>query len=155
MNFITPEEKTMLERQLSELRALDKDLVQRIAEARAQGDLRENADYHAAREDKGLNDAKIRELEARLATAVVTGDGEVPADMVFVGAMVRLRDVGSNGIDIYKLVGQASGRFDVEYIEVTVTSPMGEALLRARVGEVVRVDLPRGEKRFEIVEIVT
>jgi transcription elongation GreA/GreB family factor len=69
--------------------------------------------------------------------------------------MVRLRDVGNNDIDIYKLVGQASGRFDVEYIEVTVTSPMGEALLRARVGEVVRVDLPRGEKRFEIVEIVT
>ena len=155
MNFITSEEKAMLERQLSGLRALDKDLVQRIAEALAQGDLRENADYHAAREDKGLNDAKIRELEARLATAVVTGGAEVPEDMVFVGAMVRLRDVGNNDIDIYKLVGQASGRFDVEYIEVTVTSPMGEALLRARVGEVVRVDLPRGEKRFEIVEIVT
>jgi transcription elongation factor GreA len=155
MNFITSEEKAMLERQLSGLRALDKDLVQRIAEARAQGDLRENADYHAAREDKGLNDAKIRELEARLATAVVTGGAEVPEDMVFVGAMVRLRDVGNNDIDIYKLVGQASGRFDVEYIEVTVTSPMGEALLRARVGEIVRVDLPRGEKRFEIVEIVT
>jgi len=155
MNFITAEEKAMLERQLSELRALDRDLVERIAEARAQGDLRENADYHAAREDKGLNDAKLRELEARLATAIVASDAEVPADMVFVGALVRLRDVANNDIDIYKLVGQSTGRFDLEYIEVTVTSPMGEALLRARIGEVVRVDLPRGEKRFEIVEIVT
>ena len=69
MDFITAEEKTMLEEKLSELRVHDKALIQRIAEARALGDLRENAEYHASREDKAMNDAKIKELEERLSRA--------------------------------------------------------------------------------------
>ena len=56
--------------------------------------------------------------------------------------------------DLYKLVGEATGSFDVDYVEVTASSPMGEALMKARVGETVRVDLPKGAKRFEILEIV-
>ena len=155
MNFITPEEKTQLEQLLSTLRANDKMLIQRIQEARALGDLRENAEYHAAREDKAMNDAKMKEIESRLASAQIAGETSMPTDMVFVGMVVRLRDVDRGDDDLYKLVGESSGRFDVDYIEVTTTSPMGVALMKARVGEVVRVDLPRGEKRFEIVEIVT
>ncbi|MCE2882272.1 MAG: hypothetical protein LW636_07935 [Planctomycetaceae bacterium] len=85
MDFITAEEKTLLEQRLSELRANDKVLIQRIAEARALGDLRENAEYHASREDKAMNDAKIKELEERLATAQVADSSAMPADMVFVG----------------------------------------------------------------------
>ncbi|MBL9118623.1 MAG: transcription elongation factor GreA [Phycisphaerae bacterium] len=154
MNFITPEEKSQLEQLLSSLRAADKMLIQRIQEARALGDLRENAEYHAAREDKAMNDAKIKEVESRLASAHIAGEASVPTDMVFVGMMVRLRDVDRGDDDLYKLVGESTGRFDLEYIEVTTTSPMGVALMKARVGEVVRVDLPRGAKRFEIVEIV-
>lgn len=155
MNIITADEKAQLEKLLSELRAQDKALILRIQEARALGDLRENAEYHAAREDKALNDAKIKEVESRLATAQIAGDGKVPSDMVFVGAMVKLRDVDGGDEDLYKLVGQATGRFDLDYVEVTTTSPMGVALMKARIGEVVRVDLPRGTKRFEILEIVT
>ena len=56
--------------------------------------------------------------------------------------------------DSYRLVGQATGRFDLEYVEVTTTSPMGSALMKARIGETIRVDLPRGEKRFTIIEII-
>lgn len=155
MDIITPDEKVQLEQLLSELRAHDKQLIQRIAEARAQGDLKENAEYHAAREDKALNDAKLKEVERRLATAQIAGETSVPIDMVFVGVTVRLRDVEAGDEDLYRLVGQATGRFDLEYVEVTTTSPMGMALLKARIGEVVRVDLPRGTKRFEILEIVT
>lgn len=154
MNFITPEEKAQLEQLLSNLRANDKQLILRIQEARALGDLRENAEYHAAREDKAMNDAKIKEVEGRLATAQIAGETTVPTDMVFVGVVVRLRDVDRGGDDLYKLVGESTGRFDLDYVEVTTTSPMGVALMKARVGEVVRVDLPRGEKRFEILEIV-
>lgn len=155
MDIITPDEKIQLEQLLSELRAHDKQLIQRIAEARAQGDLKENAEYHAAREDKALNDAKLKEVERRLATAQIAGETSVPTDMVFVGVTVRLRDVEAGDEDLYRLVGQATGRFDLEYVEVTTTSPMGMALLKARIGEVVRVDLPRGTKRFEILQIVT
>jgi transcription elongation factor GreA len=155
MNFITPEEKAQLEQLLSSLRANEKMLILRIQEARALGDLRENAEYHAAREDKAMNAAKMKEIENRLATAQLAGETEIPTDMVFVGTVVRLKDVDRGDDDLYKLVGESTGRFDLDYIEVTTTSPMGLALMKARIGEVVRVDLPRGLKRYEIIEIVT
>ncbi|MEY3027398.1 MAG: Transcription elongation factor GreA [Planctomycetota bacterium] len=154
MDFITAEEKAQLQEKLSELRQLDKMLIQRIADARALGDLRENAEYHASREDKAMNDAKIKEIETRLVTAQVADASTLPEDMVFVGATVRLRDEDRGDDDLYRLVGQATGRFDLEYVEVTTTSPMGVALMKARIGETIRVDLPRGEKRFTIIEIV-
>lgn len=154
MDYITPADKTKLEEQLKECIKLRKVLSERIGTARALGDLKENGDYHAAREDQGMNEAKIRQIESRLASAIVA-DGEfMPKDIVFLGATVKLRDVDSEAEEMYKLVGQASGDFDEEVIEVTPTSPMGQALMKARVGEVVKVDSRRGEKRFEIVEIV-
>jgi transcription elongation factor GreA len=154
MEFITPQEKETITAKLDELKAKRPVLTQRIAEARALGDLKENADYHAAREDQGLNEAEIRRLEQRLSTAHVAQDIEVPEDMVFLGASVKLRDLDNNDEDVYKLVGESSGSFSFDYIEVTTSSPMGEALMKARVGETVRVSLPKGSKRFQILEIV-
>lgn len=155
MDFVTADEKAGLERKLQELISKRKQITERIAEARALGDLRENAEYHAAREDQGLNEATIRALEQRLSRATSIADEQVgPADVVFVGSTVRLREVDSESEDLYRLVGEATGNFDADYVEVTTTSPMGEALLKARVGETVRVSLPRGEKRFLVVEIV-
>lgn len=155
MEFITQEEKTKLEERLEELKAKRPVLSKRIAEARALGDLKENADYHAAREDQGLNEADIRRVEERLRTANVADTSSVPRDMVFLGAVVRLRDTANDQEDLYKLVGEASGRFDSDEIEVTVSSPMGESLMKAHVGDVVKVDLPRGTKRFEVMAIVS
>jgi transcription elongation factor GreA len=77
----------------------------------------------------------------------------MPDGMVFVGATVRLRDVSSGDEDLYRLVGDSTGAIDVDYIEVTPNSPMGLSLLKARIGDTIKVDLPRGERRFEIVEI--
>ncbi len=154
MDFITNQEKAMMQAKLTELREMDRALIQRIADARALGDLRENAEYHAAREDKGMNDAKIKEIEGRLATAQIADSSALPDGMVFVGATVRLRDDDRGDDDLYRLVGQATGRFDLEYVEVTTTSPMGVALMKATIGESIRVDLPRGAKRFTILAIV-
>ncbi|MFO0894385.1 MAG: transcription elongation factor GreA [Phycisphaerales bacterium] len=153
MDIVSKADKEKIEAQLAECISMRKVISERIAEARAQGDLRENADYHAAREDQGHNEAKIRELEAKLARVHVAGDVEVPEDMVFLGAVVRLKDVGSGRAELYKLVGSLSDA-DEEWLEVTVSSPMGMALMKARVGETIRVELPRGERRFEIVAIV-
>lgn len=148
-------DKERLESQLAECINARKALTERIAEARAQGDLKENADYHAARDDQGHNEAKIRELEAKLARVQVVGEGmEVPKDMVFLGAVVQLREVGAARVELFKLVGSLT-EDDADWIEVTISSPMGEALMRARIGETIRVSLPRGEKRFEVVAIVT
>ena len=154
MDFITADEKKQLEEKLAELKSRRPVITQRIAEARALGDLKENAEYHAARDDQGMNEAEIRRLEERLKTAKVADNVDVPEDMVFLGAVVKLRDLDDDSADLYKLVGEATGNFDADEIEVTTGSPMGESLLKSRVGETVKVDLPRGEKRFEILEIL-
>jgi transcription elongation factor GreA len=155
MEFITAQERTQIEGKIEERKALRAVLSVRIAEARALGDLKENADYHAAREDQGLNEAEIRRLEEKLRNSKVVEDGATPTDMVFLGSVVRLRDVDDESEELYKIVGQASGsfNFDSDEIEVTATSPMGESLMKRRVGDVVKVSLPRGEKRYEVVEI--
>jgi len=154
MEFLSENEKQKLIEKIDRLIAHRPVIVQRIAEARALGDLKENADYHAARDDQGLNEAEIRRLEKRLANATITNESEIPEGIVFIGSIVRLRDTDDNSDDLYKLVGEASGTFDSDEIEVTAASPMGESLMKASVGSVIKVDLPRGIKRFEVVEIL-
>jgi len=154
MDFLTAEEKDQLEAKLDSLRKRRSELVDRIAEARAKGDLKENAEYHAAREDHAMNERTIKELESRLKNAKITDSSSVPDDMVFVGATVKLRDVENGDEELYKLVGEAKVDFTQDYIEVSSNSPMGQSLMKARVGETVRVDLPRGTKQYEILEII-
>lgn len=154
MEILTPEEKARLQKQLEELRSQRRAISERIGAARELGDLSENAEYHAAREDQGLNEAKIRQLQDRLARCVVSTEDSRPDDIIFLGATVRLRDVDSEQEDLYKLVGDATGDVTLDYIEVTPNSPMGLALMKARVGDVIRADLPRGERRFAVVEIL-
>ena len=153
MEFMTGDEKVLLQQKLDTLRAKRPELSKRIGEARALGDLRENAEYHAAREDQGMLEAEIRRLEERLAQAKVVSDEQIPSDVVFVGATVRLRDEDGDE-DVYRLVGESTGSAELDIVEVTVSSPMGEALMKARVGEWIRVDAPRGIIRFEILEIL-
>ena len=153
MQYLTPEEKTLLEEKLREFTKLRKSLSDRIGRARELGDLRENAEYHTAKEDQGHNERKIRDIEEKLSAAVIVGDDALPEGMVFVGATVRLRDVKSGDEELYSLVGEITGDGDDDHIQVTPNSPMGMALMKSRVGETVRVDLPRGPRKYEIVEI--
>ncbi len=153
MLYLTREDKDLLEEKLREFKKQRKVLSDRIGRAREMGDLRENAEYHTAKDDQGHNERKIRDIEAKLASAVVVGDDELPEGMVFVGATVRLRDVNSGDEEVYSLVGELAGDLDSDHIQVTPNSPMGMALMKARVGETVRVDLPRGARHFKIVEI--
>jgi transcription elongation factor GreA len=153
MEMITQAERTQIETRLNHLKANRAVISTRIAEARALGDLKENGDYHAAREQQGLEEAEIRRLEQRLSSAQTVDESARNSDVVFLGSMVTLKDIGSGRKDKVKLVGEVSGGGSDDFDEVTVTSPMGEALLKARVGETIRVNTPRGVKRFEIVEI--
>ncbi len=154
MEFLTPDEKIKLEERLEELKDNRPEISNRIAEARALGDLKENAEFHAAREEQGVQEAEIRRLQERLDSAKVIEKGDVPEDIVFLGATVKLREEGDDEEEFFRLVGEPSGNLDADIVEVSVSSPMGEALLKARVGETVRVDTPRGIKRFEVIEIV-
>jgi transcription elongation factor GreA len=154
MEFLTPDEHASLSAKLAELKKVRPEIAKRIEEARALGDLKENGDYHAAREDQAMNEAEVRRLEERLASASVVDKQEGMEDIVFIGSTVRLKDLDRGDDDLYKLVGEPSGAISLDFVEVSVSSPMGEALMKSRVGDVVRVDAPRGVKRFEILEIL-
>ncbi|MEO1534966.1 MAG: transcription elongation factor GreA [Planctomycetota bacterium] len=154
MEFITEEERSKLEDQLKQLIEHRPVISDRIAEARALGDLKENAEYHAAREQQGMEEAEIRRIEERLASAQVVDASKQADGVVFVGSIVRLKDLKRGDDDTYRLVGELSGDALAEHVEVSVNSPMGQALLKSRVGEVIRVDAPKGVKQFEITEIL-
>ncbi|MCC6285955.1 MAG: transcription elongation factor GreA [Phycisphaerales bacterium] len=155
MEIISKSEKETIEARLAALIQNRPVLATRIADARALGDLKENAEYHAARELQGLEEAEIRRLEERLARAQVVDAGAgKDAGVVFLGSTVKLRDESTGDEELYRLVGEASTMLIEEYIEVTVSSPMGEALMKARIGETVRVRAPRGVKAFVIIEIL-
>lgn len=153
MELLSKSEKEQLDHRLSDLIANRPVISKRIAEARELGDLKENGDYHAAREQQGIEEAEIRRLEQRLAQVKVIDDAmqKAAGGTVFIGSAVKMKDLDDDDVDMYKLVGESSGSGD--YVEVTANSPMGEAMMKARVGDVIRVSAPRGTKRFEILEI--
>ena len=154
MELITPDEKAQLQKRLTDLQQNRHKISERIAEARALGDLKENSEYHAAREQQGLEEAEIRRLEEKLQNAQVIDTNKQADGVVFIGSIVRLKDLTRGDDDTYRLVGELSGNAMSEHVEVSVNSPMGQALLKSRVGEIVRVDAPRGVKQFEIMELL-
>ncbi len=156
MEFVTQHEKEAIEAKLAHLVANRPVLVLRIAEARALGDLKENGDYHAAREQQGMDEADIRRYQDRLSNLSVIDEkmSKAVEGMVFMGATVKLKDLDRGDEDLYKLVGESSDDNTSDVIEVTLNSPMGEALFKAQVGTVIRVSAPRGTKQFKVVSIV-
>jgi len=151
MDYLTPEEHKKLKEELDGLIAERPVISTRIGTAREMGDLKENADYHAAKDDQAHNERKIKDLEKRLAAVTVADTENVPEGVVFLGSIVRLKNLSNNKEDLYKLVGETTGRFDLDYLEVTPNSPLGEALFKSRVGETVGVVLPAGRTQFEIL----
>ncbi len=155
MEMVTKAEREQIEARLASLIANRPVISTRIAEARALGDLKENGDYHAAREQQGMEEAEIRRLETRLADVSIVDDSHRSSGIVFIGATVKMKEEGTRfEAELFRLVGEASGTVSEEITEVTANSPMGEALMKARVGEVVAVRSPRGIKKFKILEIV-
>ena len=153
MDYLTNEEHTRLKEELESLIGRRSEFSDRIGRARELGDLKENADYHAAKDDQGHNERKIKDLETRLAEVVVADTTHVPEDMVFLGVVVRLKNLKTEKEDSYLLVGESTGRLDLDYMEVTPNSELGKAMLKARVGETIGVDLPNGRTQFEVVAI--
>ena len=153
MDYLTNEEHTNLKKELESLIGRRSEISDRIGRARELGDLKENADYHAAKDDQGHNERKIKDLETRLAEVVVADTTHVPEDMVFLGVVVRLKNLKTEKEDSYMLVGESTGRLDLDYMEVTPNSELGKAMLKARVGETIGVDLPNGRTQFEVVVI--
>ena len=137
--------------ELKELEEQQPHIRERIATARAEGDLSENAEYHAARESLALLQAKIGELKYKLSTAEIVDESTLPTDEVAFGCTVRLRDLDCDEEETYTLVG--SGEEDHLNGRILATSPMAMGLIGKKVGDVAEVRVPIGLLRLEILEI--
>ncbi len=126
-------------------------IAEKIAEARAEGDLKENAEYHAQRENQGLMQAKINALKNKLANAFVIDPSKQPKDEVAFGATIKVRDLDYGDEEEYTLVG--AGDEDYDTGKILTTSPIGAALMGAKLGKKVEIKVPRGLQRYEILAI--
>ena len=154
MELVTAEEKAALLAKLEALLVNRPKITQRIAEAREMGDLKENAEYHSAREEQGLQEAQIRRLSGKLSHVQVIDDSHKSSGVIFVGATVRIQEVGSDEIETFRLVGESTGITPPDMVEATLNSPFGAALEKSRVGDIISVRGPRGIKKFQIKEIL-
>ena len=126
-------------------------IAEKIAEARAEGDLKENAEYHAQRENQGMLQAKINRLKGELANGMILDPATMPRDEVAFGATVKVKDLDFDDEEVYTLVG--SGEEDYDTGKILLTSPIGQGLVGKKVGEVAEIEAPKGVFKLEIVEI--
>ena len=155
MQMVSAEEKAALEKKREDLYKAQLDVQERIRKAAALGDLSENAEYHFAKEENRTIQRELAELESKLKSVAVVSTDNVPEDMVFLGHTVKLLDLDDDSEQLVRLVGEAQpGGGDDDVMPVSVSSPMGEALMKARVGETFKVKAPRGTLEFKILAIV-
>src|SRR5437868_11519818 len=145
MQMISAEEKAAMERKREELFKAQIDVQERIRKAAALGDLSENAEYHFAKEENRSIQRQLAELEMKLRSVSVVSTENVPEDIVFLGHTVKLLDLDDDSEQLVQIVGEAQPpSADSDVLPVSVSSPMGEALMKARVGDTIRVKAPRG-----------
>ena len=127
------------------------EIVEQLASARAEGDLSENAEYHAQRENQGLLQAKINLLRDKLARATIVDTSKLPKDEVAFGATVIVRDLDYDDEETFSLIG--AGEEDYDTGKILITSPIGQGLVGKKVGEVAEISVPKGTLRFKVLEI--
>ncbi len=149
--YLTKEGEDALRRELTQLRDTRRPaLAQRLKEAAAQGDLKENADYHDAKEKLGFIEGRVQQIESILRNAIVVDSSE-GSDEVRIGTTVIIREDGEDDDEEYRIVGSAEA--NPRERKISEKSPIGSALLGKRAGEKVKVKTPDGVIKFRIVEI--
>jgi transcription elongation factor GreA len=142
-----------LEAELKQLRSIERPrIIQAIAEARELGDLKENAEYHAAREEQGFVEGRIKEIEAKLSHAHIIDISRIPpAEKVIFGATTQVLDVDTDEEITYKIVGDDEA--DIKFNMISIHSPIARALVGKSVGDEVRIETPGGVRLFEIIKV--
>lgn len=126
-------------------------IIKEIAEARSHGDLSENAEYHAAREKQGIIEAKIRDIETKLASSEIVDAPRGPLTRVCFGCKVKIEDMDTGDVREYRLVGPYEA--DIDRGLISMTSPLGRALMNKTLEDDVTVVAPGNTKEYEILEI--
>ncbi|MCL2006015.1 MAG: transcription elongation factor GreA [Planctomycetaceae bacterium] len=127
------------------------EILERLATARAEGDLKENAEYHGARESQGLLQARINDLKSKLSRATILDPALMPQDEVRFGATVQVQRKGSKSPETFTLVG--AGEEDYDSGKILVTSPLAQGFLGAKKGDSVTVQLPNRTTEFAILDV--
>lgn len=150
--YLTRERLIELEKELQELKTVGrKEIAAKIAEARAHGDLSENAEYDAAKEEQGLFELKISKLEDILSRARVIDVSKLPQDEVHLLSNVKIRNLKTKKVFEYLIVSPEEADFQAS--KISITSPVGQGLVGRKVGDKVQVKAPAGILEFEILEI--
>lgn len=149
---MTAEGKDSLDEELKFLKTVERPaIIQAIAEARAHGDLSENAEYHAAKERQGFVEARVSDIESKLARAQVIDVRELGGESVKFGATVKVIDEDTEEEAVYKIVGEDEA--EVSQGKVSVTSPIARALIGKEIGDVVEVIAPGGARSLEVIAV--
>lgn len=150
--YLTRERLIELEKDLKEMKSNGrKEMALKIAEARAHGDLSENAEYDAAKEEQGLFEMRIAKLEDALSRARIIDTSRMPEDEVHILSKVKIKNTKTKKVVEYLLVSPEEADFQAG--KISVTSPVGQGLLGAKAGQKVKVKAPAGLLEFEILEI--
>ncbi len=150
--YLTKEGLEKLKKDLHELKyKIRPQISQKVATAREHGDLKENAEYHAAREELSMVESKVHELESKIARARVINNDEIGTDTVSILNTVTLEDLNRGKKLSYTLVSVEEA--DFKQNKISITSPVGRALLGRKVGEVVEIQVPAGMLKYKILSI--
>jgi transcription elongation factor GreA len=151
-NILTKEGYNALKKEIEDLSTRRRrEVAERIKTAREFGDIAENAEYDAAKNEQAMLEARIAKLEERLAAARVIEKRDISKDVVSVGSTVRLRDVDAKQTVEYRIVGSAEA--NPAQLKLSNESPVGKAIIGRKKGETVEVTTPRGSLKYKILEI--
>ncbi len=151
-NPITPEGHTRLREELHHLRGVERPaVIQAIATAREHGDLKENAEYHAARDKQSFIEGRIKELEDKLSRAEIIDITKLAGSKIAFGASIRLSNTESGEEVAYRILG--ADEADLATGSISVTSPLARSLLGKEEGDEVKVRMPGGERVYEVLSV--
>ena len=152
IQYVTKETLEQMKAELQHMRAVQRPAASRaIAEAREKGDLRENAEYDAAKEAQGMLEARIAQLEGQIATARIVDESTIDTTKVSILTKVKVTNMNTKKQVTYQIVSEKEA--DLKAGKISVTSPIGKGLLGKHVGEVAEVKAPAGTMQFKIEDI--
>lgn len=150
---VSKENLKKMEEKLETLKRRRGVISKTIGEARDGGDLKENSAYHAAKDEQGLNEMRIRELEAKIAGVTVVDPRDLPkSDAVRVGSTVRIKALDTEKVAEYQIVPEIEA--DVLEDKISTDSPIGGALIGAKKGEIVEIEVPRGLVKYQVLSVL-
>ena len=150
---MTIEGEAALRKELQKLKFEDRnDVIKAIAEAREHGDLKENAEYHAAKEQQGLIESRIKDIESKLADSqVIDIEAIEPSGKVIFGTTVEIKDLNKEELFSYKIVGEDEA--DAKLAKISINSPLSRSLIGKEEGDFIKLETPSGIKEYEILSI--